>query len=159
MKFKKQESSPVSSKIFKGLFKKKKKKASIMFHMEWLLNDQTADEFKKQSKGIQRYKREIKSLFIISAVSTKLVYKLSRQSCHTHRWQLRFFNNPKRPWRSQGCTPSLNNDGPQLLQTFTLNIKNSAQWLSLLITELPRFVTHRWSFLFMQALFPQLYFL
>lgn len=27
-----------------------------MLHMEWLLNDQTADELKKQSKGIQWYK-------------------------------------------------------------------------------------------------------
>lgn len=67
MKFKKQESSPVSSKIFKGLFKKKK--ASIMLHMEWLLNDQTADELKKQSKGIQWYKRERSSLHLSSVQS------------------------------------------------------------------------------------------
>jgi len=40
-----------------------------MLHMEWLLNDQTADELKKQSKGIQWYKRERSSLHLSSVQS------------------------------------------------------------------------------------------
>lgn len=49
-----------------------------MLHMEWLLNDQTADELHKQSKGIQRYKRERSSLHLSSVQSQPNEF----MSCH-----------------------------------------------------------------------------